>query len=1377
MDVEKLKDLDVAGFVGTYGKYDSDDLKEKLSSYTRAVLVQFADALLNQVNAALQQLQDCLPEEGEQFDEAKTEPLEAALAALRLAALLCADTLHECHPNPPEGLCSAAITLHDHALLELGDARPDVQDAVAKLCCIWWQYGAENREFLVSQTLPFLLLRAISTGKAAHVKACHAMRAALELLDFEDASINDMKRMLLQAAICPAFVSRPEGRKFLACLLTVHPSMVQEMTSVIRNQIPAGRRSVLDAYGEVILRGWREAVGPCLAEIETNLIQNLMNAALHGSGQALVASIRRVLGELHRSKRLGGAGSVDAMLVRLYEPILFRALSAANAGVRRNALQLLLDAFPLLDPEASTEEQDELLVRQFQALSDGLTDGCPSVRVVAAQGICGVLNLYWEIIPSATTAGFVSRLTSQLAFDVAMPAVRVAALEGLQLLVDNQHAQPVLSKALPQLAPVMWDPSPRVREAMADLLLCISTSRGLHFWEVVPLEVLLEQLVGAGAAGPGSSSVAQKLHQLLVPSYFPNPQEGAARIAALLKENRGAGQSFCRMLVAPFIHFMDSGKGSHQVQVPLEDILQLASCLMSHLLQHPPVADPRSPPRKQRNRRRTGGGRGAAIAEAAEDAAGAPGTAAGCGTRGKRKKALATAAGAGSSAAAAAAPGDLEEQDEEQEVDVMAVGVQEESVDSWQALLAGLAEICAGVGMALQHELCDEQDVHGLFSESSLQQLLAACPGAAAERCVWRVAEALPCLAAARQLLLSRMQLLGSGQLLPEGLDAAAAAAAAVFGAGSAAGSQAGMAADAAAVLACLAAGTTGPKAAAMLCAALGLEWPGCNSTSKPAGTAAAAADAVTAGSGDVESIRCRCCGQSEPEDCLLLCDGCDAGYHTSCLVPQLSCVPEGDWFCPGCCSDVKACSLGRGAAVACISWLLLSDSGRQLLATQGLLQRALPLVQQEAAAAAATVQAAFGSVAAAGQGDEAVVDGLVAALRLAALHARAGMHVLAASIEEQPAALAEGAVSILQQLASCCHLLRQLPKAAAASHAVAESRQLVGCIQQLLGLLKDVWCALRLLGGAHGQAAQAGVAADAAATAAECGCSLLAGLVAVSAAVEDEGGEASALQGALVANTQLLRALMTSPSSPAVQQRLSAWLLLWLEALATSPLAAAGIALKQDLPVLLSALLGDQQAGGRAAAGMRNVSVVSGAGGLQAEQWLPLLAAAAAQADEADAAEGEEGSQQQQQQLQQQESEDEAADAENRNPNTAAAAQPLVAAVKSKIGTTRAAAACLPAGVHLPPLLHAFVSAAARQKQEPVLAGRCVQLSISSAKQADWRACLGGLRLGRLLGCSPAGEQLEALKEMKAAALQDNGTDALLAAEQVDRVLGKVSS
>jgi hypothetical protein len=71
-----------------------------------------------------------------------------------------------------------------------------------------------------------------------------------------------------------------------------------------------------------------------------------------------------------------------------------------------------------------------------------------------------------------------------------------------------------------------------------------------------------------------------------------------------------------------------------------------------------------------------------------------------------------------------------------------------------------------------------------------------------------------------------------------------------------------------------------------------------------------------------------------------------------------------------------------------------------------------------------------------------------------------------------------------------------------------------VCCITQLLGLLKDIWCALRMLGSADSQAAQAGVAA-AAAAAAECGCSMLAGLVAVStAADEEEDDYASDLKG-----------------------------------------------------------------------------------------------------------------------------------------------------------------------------------------------------------------------------------------------------------------------
>ncbi|KAM4720683.1 PHD and RING finger domain-containing protein 1 [Rhinophrynus dorsalis] len=45
----------------------------------------------------------------------------------------------------------------------------------------------------------------------------------------------------------------------------------------------------------------------------------------------------------------------------------------------------------------------------------------------------------------------------------------------------------------------------------------------------------------------------------------------------------------------------------------------------------------------------------------------------------------------------------------------------------------------------------------------------------------------------------------------------------------------------------------------------------------------------------------CEVCGRSDREDRLLLCDGCDAGYHMECLTPPLNAVPVDEWFCPEC--------------------------------------------------------------------------------------------------------------------------------------------------------------------------------------------------------------------------------------------------------------------------------------------------------------------------------------------------------------------------------------------------------------------------------------------------------------------------------------------
>ncbi len=53
----------------------------------------------------------------------------------------------------------------------------------------------------------------------------------------------------------------------------------------------------------------------------------------------------------------------------------------------------------------------------------------------------------------------------------------------------------------------------------------------------------------------------------------------------------------------------------------------------------------------------------------------------------------------------------------------------------------------------------------------------------------------------------------------------------------------------------------------------------------------------------EVFNMDCFCerCGSGDREDRLLLCDGCDLGYHTECLEPPLSRIPRGRWYCPTC--------------------------------------------------------------------------------------------------------------------------------------------------------------------------------------------------------------------------------------------------------------------------------------------------------------------------------------------------------------------------------------------------------------------------------------------------------------------------------------------
>ncbi|XP_036011412.1 bromodomain adjacent to zinc finger domain protein 2A isoform X4 [Mus musculus] len=55
-----------------------------------------------------------------------------------------------------------------------------------------------------------------------------------------------------------------------------------------------------------------------------------------------------------------------------------------------------------------------------------------------------------------------------------------------------------------------------------------------------------------------------------------------------------------------------------------------------------------------------------------------------------------------------------------------------------------------------------------------------------------------------------------------------------------------------------------------------------------------------------VNKVTCLVCRKGDNDEFLLLCDGCDRGCHIYCHRPKMEAVPEGDWFCAVCLSQVE---------------------------------------------------------------------------------------------------------------------------------------------------------------------------------------------------------------------------------------------------------------------------------------------------------------------------------------------------------------------------------------------------------------------------------------------------------------------------------------
>lgn len=311
---------------------------------------------------------------------------------------------HKQHQIPTEVL-ETAVTLHDildQLDLSWGPDAAQTHQAIVSLCETWWLHDGVSRDDLIGQALPAIVEAALHHSKSG-IKRLFGIRSALQIIDFDDIDSNVFLSLLMRVTSSPACLKSAEGKRFLSHLFSLGPTVRRKLHQSIRAQIPDNKTSILKDYGDVYFAAWKDGADDDTREaIEAEILQDLTYAVIHAANPGLVQNLRTVLEKFHDGKQ---AADVEALLHRMYGPILWRALSAANAKVRANATAVLAQVFPLPDRFAKKDH----LQKGCAALKQLLQDPDPRVRVAGSEAVANILTVYWDVVPSSEIRTLLNR--------------------------------------------------------------------------------------------------------------------------------------------------------------------------------------------------------------------------------------------------------------------------------------------------------------------------------------------------------------------------------------------------------------------------------------------------------------------------------------------------------------------------------------------------------------------------------------------------------------------------------------------------------------------------------------------------------------------------------------------------------------------------------------------------------------------------------------------------------------------------------------------------------------------------------------------------------------------------------------------------------
>ncbi|KAL3916057.1 MAG: hypothetical protein SGILL_005350, partial [Bacillariaceae sp.] len=446
--------------------------------------------------------------------------------------------------------------------------------AVLHLCEFWWLANGEHKEVLIVQLLPLLVLQACEeedcfTNKS-YIQRLYKLRDAFHCIDFADPSSESLRKLLLRVSSNPLCIKLTEGRKLLASLLQ-DVDLVKDLHLSFKAQMPNAKGSVLQSYGDIYHRAWKEANASAEDEddthvfddsnneshanrssrqtIEHEILQDLMYFVIHAASKDTHQSVLAVLESLHVDKK---NKDVSDMLYRLYSPIIWRSLVTANPQVRCYAVTVMEKVFPLHNPSALNGQNamKEAVLKGTQAFQNALRDLDPAVRAAASKATATICAIFWEALPTENSRALLNIIVMDHASDKTSALVRSSAVEAIATLLGAKQSHAVLRSLLPCVGNLIHDKSEKVRLAVIRMLIRIKQVPGIRFYHVVPVDqIVVRFVVEAESHHSCRNVVTKELTSLMMNSYFPQREDISAsqrlkRTFTFLKTNPDAASVF-----------------------------------------------------------------------------------------------------------------------------------------------------------------------------------------------------------------------------------------------------------------------------------------------------------------------------------------------------------------------------------------------------------------------------------------------------------------------------------------------------------------------------------------------------------------------------------------------------------------------------------------------------------------------------------------------------------------------------------------------------------------------------------------------------------------------------------------------------------------